>query len=274
VNFLVTAGNTQAPIDRVRCLTNIFTGRTGTRIALHALERGHTVTLLTSHPEVVEALQPAGSLPRERWSVYPYRTFDDLHDCMEQTIRQGHLDVVVHSAAVSDYLAVGTYAPAEGTRFREEEGTWESPPGTPDRLVNVTAAKVKSDAPELWLRLVRAPKLVDLVRPVWGFRGVLVKFKLEVGVSKEELLAIAERSRRHSGADLMVANTLEGIRAWAYLGPLGTGSKKGSDPLNAKGSDPFSGPVLAGRYRRLSRTEMPVRLLDAVERLHEEKAHG
>jgi phosphopantothenoylcysteine synthetase/decarboxylase len=266
VNFLVTAGNTQAPIDRVRCLTNIFTGRTGTQIALHALERGHTVTLFTSHPEVVEAFRPAVSLPRERWSVFPYRTFHDLHERLGQTIRQGHLDVVIHSAAVSDYLAAGIYAPAEGTRFRPEEGTWESPPDTPSRLVNVSAAKVKSDAPELWLRLVRAPKLVDLVRPVWGFRGVLVKFKLEVGVSEEELVAIAERSRRHSGADLMVANTLEGIRDWAYVGPLGTGSKKGSDP--------FSGPVLAGLYRRLSRTEIPVCLLDGVERLHEEKAHG
>ncbi len=250
MNIRVTAGNTQAPIDRVRCPTNIFTGRTGTRIALRALERGHAVTLLTSRPEVVEALQPAGSLPRERWSVFSYRTFDDLRGLMEQAIRPATPDAVIHSAAVSDYLAAGIYAPAEATRFRVEEGTWESPPSASPHLLNMSAAKVKSDAPELWLRLVRAPKLVDLVRPVWGFRGVLVKFKLEVGVGEEELLTIAERSRRHSGADLMVANTLEGALEWAYVGPL------------------------AGQYRRLSRKEMPVCLLDAVEKLHEEKAHG
>ena len=43
MRILVTAGNTQAPIDRVRCLTNIFSGRTGTRIALEARQHGHTV---------------------------------------------------------------------------------------------------------------------------------------------------------------------------------------------------------------------------------------
>src|SRR5438034_5962598 len=46
MRILVTAGNTLVPIDRVRCITNIFTGRTGARIALHAQERGHDVTLL------------------------------------------------------------------------------------------------------------------------------------------------------------------------------------------------------------------------------------
>ena len=35
MNILVTAGNTIVPIDRVRCITNVFTGRTGTAIALH-----------------------------------------------------------------------------------------------------------------------------------------------------------------------------------------------------------------------------------------------
>ena len=39
MNLLVTAGNTQVAIDRVRCITNIFTGRTGTAIALEAYRR-------------------------------------------------------------------------------------------------------------------------------------------------------------------------------------------------------------------------------------------
>ena len=47
LNVLVTAGNTQTPLDRVRAITNIFSGRTGTRIALEAHRRGHRVTLLT-----------------------------------------------------------------------------------------------------------------------------------------------------------------------------------------------------------------------------------
>src|SRR6516225_7094299 len=105
MNILVTAGNTQAPIDRVRCITNIFTGRTGTGIALHAHERGHAVTLLTSHPEVAAELHSHAGQPSERWTVPTYRTFDDLQEAMAKALQRGRFDVLIHSAAVSDYQA-------------------------------------------------------------------------------------------------------------------------------------------------------------------------
>jgi phosphopantothenoylcysteine synthetase/decarboxylase len=245
MNLLVTAGNTQVPIDRVRCITNIFTGRTGAQIAVHAWKQGHAVSLLTSHPEVAAELHGSAS-PSERWSVQRYRTFDDLRQLMQSAVTSGP-DVVIHSAAVSDYLAGGIYAPDAATHFRAESARWE---GDPPRLVDVAAGKVKSDAAELWLRLVRAPKLVDCVRTEWGFRGILVKFKLEVGVGEEQLLEIADRSRRHSAADLMVANTLEGAGYWAYLGPV------------------------QGSYQRVSRAELPARLLDAIAGLHRGRSHG
>ena len=92
MNILVTAGNTQTPIDTVRCLTNIFTGITGGRVVLEALQRGHTVTHLTSHPEIIAELAEGLPLPRERWQVKAYRTFDELSDLMEQTIPGGGFD--------------------------------------------------------------------------------------------------------------------------------------------------------------------------------------
>jgi phosphopantothenoylcysteine synthetase/decarboxylase len=249
MNILVTAGNTLVPIDRVRCITNIFTGRTGARIALFGHERGHTVTLLTSHPDVVKTMQSGEPPPAERWQVSVYRTFDDLQERMAAIIQGGGLDAVIHSAAVSDYRAAGIYAPAPDTRFREDGSRWESAGDAPS-LVDMNAGKVKSDEPELWLRLVRTPKLVDRVRSDWGFRGVLVKFKLEVGVSEEQLLEIAERSRRHSAADLMVANTLEGASYWAQVG------------------------LVDGQYQRVSRLGMLSCLYDAIERLHGERGNG
>ena len=54
-------------------------------------------------------------------------------------------------------------------------------------------------------------------------------------------MAVAERSRQQSEADLMVANTLEGGADWAVLG---------------------AGP---GGYQRVGRAELTDRLLDAVE---------
>jgi phosphopantothenate-cysteine ligase/phosphopantothenoylcysteine decarboxylase/phosphopantothenate--cysteine ligase len=233
MNVLVTAGNTQAPIDRVRCITNIFTGRTGAHLALTAANRGHRVTLLTSHPEVVaEVAKQPGSL-----TVEAYRTFDDLGRMLESHVRSGGYDVIFHAAAVSDYLSAGVFGVESGTHF--DGTTWS---GSPPRLIDRAAGKVKSDEPELWLRLVRAPKLVDQVRSPLGFAGRLVKFKLEVGKSEAELEAIAEQSRQQSAADLMVANTLEGAAEWALIGPI------------------------AGRYERVVRSELSRQLVEWMEK--------
>jgi phosphopantothenoylcysteine synthetase/decarboxylase len=250
MNLLITAGNTLAPIDRVRGLTNVFTGRTGAAIALHAHGRGHRVVLLTSRPDAVSALHPDAAGLGERWTLIRYSTYDDLHSLMERRVRAGDVDALIHSAAVSDYLAAGVYAPAEGTRFFPEDGAWGGAADEPPRLASRDAEKVKSDEPELWLRLIRAPKLIDHVRADWNFRGLLVKFKLEVGLDDIQLLETAERSRVHSGADLMVANTLEGAGAHAFLGPLAEG------------------------YQRLNRGDLSARLLDALEILHYKRTHG
>jgi phosphopantothenoylcysteine synthetase/decarboxylase len=243
MNILVTAGNTQTPIDQVRCLTNIFTGRTGTRIALDAQRLGHSVTLLTSHPDVIPTLNE-GRSPSERWVVHPYRTFDELLSLMRSTVvSQPAPEAVILSAAVSDFISAGSFTPEPDTRFDADNFTWHAADGSP-RLTPRREGKIKSDEPELWLRLTRAPKIVDMLRSDWNFQGVLVKFKLEVGVSEQRLLEIAEKSRRHSVADLMAANTLEGSSEWAFLGPI------------------------AGRYERLARSELSSRLLSEVERLH------
>jgi phosphopantothenate-cysteine ligase/phosphopantothenoylcysteine decarboxylase/phosphopantothenate--cysteine ligase len=74
-----------------------------------------------------------------------------------------------------------------------------------------------------------------------------VKFKLEVGIDDDQLLAVAERSRLHSHADFMVANTLEGADTCAFLGPL------------------------EGRYERVTRSELAGRLLSVVEQRFERR---
>jgi phosphopantothenate---cysteine ligase (CTP) len=250
MNLLVTAGNTQSPIDRVRCITNIFTGRTGAAVARAAWGRGHTVTLVTSHPDVLSEFGINPHDPGERFTVQTYRTFDDLAALLQALVRGTRFDAICHSAAVSDFLPAGTFAPLPGTSFDARTGEWEGRTGVP-AMAEQKAGKIKSTEPELWVRLVRAPKLIDRFRTPWGFDGILVKFKLEVGLGEEELVAVAEQSRTHSAADLMVANTLEGAKHWAYLGPVG------------------------GRYERVPRPELPDRLVLAVEQLYQEwAAHG
>ena len=134
MNILVTAGNTQVLIDRVRCLTNVFSGRTGTRIALHAHDRGHAVTLLTSRPQVVQELRRDGFDPGSRWSVRSFQTFEDLQILMAEEVSQPGPGVLIHAAAVSDYLSGGIYAPAPGISFHPEEGFWETPAAQPAQI--------------------------------------------------------------------------------------------------------------------------------------------
>src|SRR5438552_19205091 len=90
MKILITAGNTQAPIDRVRCISNIFTGRTGATIALEARRRGHAVTLLTSHPETV-----AGTAGIE---CVVFRDFNDLKSLMAQRYGASGTAATVHSS--------------------------------------------------------------------------------------------------------------------------------------------------------------------------------
>lgn len=236
MHILVTAGNTTTSIDRVRCLTNVFTGRTGGTIAARAHTRGHVVCLLTSHPDAAPA--PAAS---PTWRVDTYRTFEDLESLLERELKNHVFDAVIHAAAVNDYLLAGAYVPDSEAHFDPSSKTWSSIAGTV-RLMDAQAPKIPSRHGELWLRLVPAPKLVDRIRQPWGFRGRLVKFKLEADVSEPELLEIAETSRLHSQADWMVANTLEGMADWAYLGPI------------------------EGTYRKVERAQLADRLLDLLEK--------
>jgi phosphopantothenate---cysteine ligase (CTP) len=244
MNILVTAGNTIVPIDRVRVITNVFTGRTGTTIALHARARGHAVTLLTSHPELVDAQAEPGKMLPGGLSTERFRTFDELEMLLKDAVTSNLFDAAIHCAAVSDHRVEGVYAPAPGTRFDLETRAWDAIAGRPN-LVPRSAGKVKSDDKELWLRLVPTPKLIDRFRSEWGFRGVLVKFKLEVGLTENQLRESAESSRLQSDANLMVANVLEGVSDWAIVGPI------------------------AGRYERVSRRQLPERLLAAVEKIGE-----
>ena len=213
MNILVTAGNTQTPIDRVRCITNIFTGRTGGQIALEAHRRGHAVTFLTSNPDLGLVLASQLKTKLETWTIRPYRTFDDLATAMANLVANGRFDALIHAAAVSDYALAGIYAPTAETKFDPLGLKWSG-----GSMTDASAGKVKSHHPELWLRMKPTPKLADRVRSPWGFRGVFVKFKLEVGVSDEELRAIASKSRAQSDADIIVANTLEGKDAVAWIG--------------------------------------------------------
>jgi phosphopantothenate-cysteine ligase/phosphopantothenoylcysteine decarboxylase/phosphopantothenate--cysteine ligase len=202
VKILVTGGNTYVPIDKVRGITNIFKGRTACDIALEATDRGHEVTVIGNrHMEsVYQTLSCDSRKLAVEWGFY--KTYDGLYNHMQDLISHRDFEVVIHSAAVSDYKV---------NRVLEPAMLDLSPSSVP------MGGKISSSYDRLYLELTPTEKIVDQIRSEWGFHGVLVKFKLEVDKTDEELLDIAEKSRRHSEADIMVANCLEWARERAFV---------------------------------------------------------
>lgn len=170
---LVTAGPTWAPIDAVRHISNISSGRTGT-IAARALARaGARVTLLRG-----PATYPLTPADRRAFQVRPYCTFSELHDELKQLLCGSPFDSLVHSAAVSDYLPV-----------------------------HVAESKLSSSQEIMSLELRRAPKLIALTKE-WRPDLLTVMFKLEVGADDTELARRAQAALVRSGADYCVANDI------------------------------------------------------------------
>ena len=231
--FLVTAGNTRERIDDVRDWGNIFTGNTGFEIA-KALAAAGEVDLLTSNREHLASA--AAATIRASGFV----THEELKGAIATLLARGIYDAVFMTAAVADYKPQRVYEVVERRADPLDPGTetW--------RVRDAQAGKVKSTFAEMAVLGRRTEKLVDLFRTDWKHRGLLVKFKLEVGVAPEELLRIADASRRASGADYLVANTLDMVR----------GDRAGAFLVSDAGHEWVPRPQLAARLVRLA-TEPP-----------------
>ncbi|MGE5279377.1 MAG: phosphopantothenoylcysteine decarboxylase [Deltaproteobacteria bacterium] len=165
--ILITAGPTWAPIDDVRVVSNVSSGELGCRLARAAAREGMKTDVFlgaATYPFAARGVR-----------VARFRYFDELARLIETGLRRRQYDVILHAAAVSDFL--------------------------PER----TRGKISSTAGSAVLRLRRAPKLAARLRAL-NPKALLVLFKLEAGVSDAVLLARARRAMAQTGADLVVAN--------------------------------------------------------------------
>jgi phosphopantothenoylcysteine synthetase/decarboxylase len=236
MRFLVTAGNTREKIDRVRDWGNIFTGNTGYSIA-KAISALGEVDLLTSNQTHLSEVRAVVGGPIRATG---FTSHAELKSALENALRQNRFDAVFMTAAIADYRPAGSFQLVQrkpGDKPGEE--VWV--------VRDVHAGKVKSSYERIAFMGERTEKLVDLFRTTWGYRGMLVKFKLEVGISAEQLIEVGQASREASGADYLVANTSEmvdGERAGAYL-------------LSDAGEEWVPRAELAGRMARLVK-EQPI----------------
>ncbi|MBI2541557.1 bifunctional phosphopantothenoylcysteine decarboxylase/phosphopantothenate--cysteine ligase CoaBC [Candidatus Woesearchaeota archaeon] len=161
--ILVTAGATVEEIDPVRVITNKSSGKMGASIAEQAFLRGADVLLLRG----CNSVEPCYSLKEQKFT-----TVDDLHKKIKKAIKG--IDIVVHSAAVSDFT------------------------------VNKHDSKIKSGK-ELKLELAPAAKIFERLKKL-NKKAFLVGFKAEHNVSIKKLVNSAYNILRKADADLVVAN--------------------------------------------------------------------
>jgi len=233
MRVLITAGNTRERIDDVRDWGNVFTGNTGYAIA-QAVAQVADVDLLTSNAAHLAELAGAQTTPH-RIAGSAFKTHEELRGALSALTARNKYDAVFMTAAVADYKPVRAYAVLER---RPDSST----PGLETWVVrDVQGGKVKGSYPTVAFLGEQTEKIVDLFRGPWGHKGLLVKFKLEVGIPREELIRIGQASRKASGADYLVANTLDMV----------TGDAAGAFLLSDAGEEWVPRTELAGRMANL-----------------------
>jgi phosphopantothenoylcysteine synthetase/decarboxylase len=205
MNVVVTGGGTIAPIDDVRYIANVSSGRFSAMITEACLARGATVwhiharsaqrpferqaqfDLATLDPPAewdrLARLRDQWARARDRLHLLPLQqgTVTDYAGTLERAVRAQPIDVVFLAMAVSDF---------------------EPEP---------VAGKLESRGDELVIRAARTQKVIRSVRD-WSPGVYLVGFKLLSRANEAELLLQAEAACRTNRADLTVANDLQTLR--------------------------------------------------------------
>ncbi|MBJ7540950.1 phosphopantothenate--cysteine ligase [Streptococcus sp. SL1232] len=201
MKILITSGGTTEKIDSVRGITNHATGSLGKHIAEIFLEKGYQVTLVTTKQAVKPNEHPL-------LTVHTITNVESLLTTLEPLVKNH--DVFIHSMAVSDYT------PVYMTGLSEVESAHR----VSDLLQrHNTETKISSKEDYQVLFLKKTPKVISLVK-TWNPDIALIGFKLLVGVSKEELFAVARESLQKNKARYIVANDLteiDGNHHHAYM---------------------------------------------------------
>jgi len=175
-NILITSGPTRGYIDAVRYISNKSTGKLGAAIAIEALKRNACVTFVYGTGSSIPDITLLGKDYARRLTLIEIETIDDLLLTIQEKLKGVSFDAIIHAMAVLDYALE-----------KQSEG------------------KIASMKDTLPITLRKTPKVIKQIRTLWP-HAFLIGFKLEVGLSKEELMERAYVSMIESGADLVVAN--------------------------------------------------------------------
>jgi len=169
MKVLVTSGATREPIDSVRFISNLSSGRTGAAICEALAARGFEVTQLHG----VDSARAARATHRA--AFIDHASLDAL---LRTSLRDGDYDAVIHSAAVGDFTV------AEAAHDEK-----------------------LASGREIVLQLKPTAKIIDRIREYAGDRPLtLVGFKLTHEADAAAQAGAAQALLARAGADYVVQN--------------------------------------------------------------------
>jgi phosphopantothenoylcysteine decarboxylase/phosphopantothenate--cysteine ligase len=177
LRVVVTAGGTREPLDPVRFLGNISSGRQGYALARTAAARGAEVALISAHAAIPA---PAGV------SVATVGTAAQMRDAVLAAAPGA--DAVVMAAAVADY-----------------------------RPASTSEHKIKKDdaGSGLVLTLEQTEDVLGaLVKERIDARQVIVGFAAETGEPGRDVMQLGAEKLARKGCDLLVVNDVSGGRVF------------------------------------------------------------
>lgn len=176
---IVTTGPASAPIDEVRCITNLATGETGAAVAAALIDAGWDVFFFrgrgATHSEV-----PTGA------HLHEFTTNQDLARALEDLseARGKDINAVLHAAALNDYVV---------SAMRGPDG------------IAPESGKIPGDLAQLHLLLEPAAKILPRFRG-WFPSAWVVGWKYELEGTREDAIAQAREQITHGRTDATVVN--------------------------------------------------------------------
>jgi phosphopantothenoylcysteine synthetase/decarboxylase len=191
MNILITGGGCREAIDNVRCVTNTSTGRTSAIIADYFSAQGCQVTALTA----ATAIKPQG-----KCTIRTFVSGADLGRLLEEELTAKEYHLVIHAAAVSDFIPE--------TVIMDGVEVAAGPEG-----------KIPSGS-SMVIKFKAAPKLADRIKG-WSRDGghqdpTVICFKLTSGAEPEKVLAACHAILARGAADFVVANDILNITSESH----------------------------------------------------------
>ena len=191
MKILITGGGCREAIDNVRCVTNTSTGKTSAIIADYFSRQGCQVTVLTAASAIK---------PQEKCIIRSFVSGADLGQLLEEELTTHEYQLVIHAAAVSDFIPE--------TVIMDGVSVAAGPEG-----------KIPSGS-SMTVTFRAAPKLADKIKG-WAKEGghkepTVVCFKLTSGTNTKKVLAACHAILSRGAADFVIANDILNITAKSH----------------------------------------------------------